>query len=705
VNKPGDALDGFVIGIPEAAYTSGKSFKISYAPITKQTFGDLIKPVSPLITIENGGDYSEKPVYIRVPVKVPDGYFAMGFYYEKNAGQLEGMPLAGFDAESVTLCTSHFSDFFVSIAPEELLKKDINSDFEPGKDDWQFVNNGSCITDGHCMGQSMAAMWYYLTKPDGAKTHLYGQYDNNGKEPKTPDLWQDDSLGYRLCSAVQKDEDITFNTKLENLAGVVWKKVGGEWKYTTNNLGVGDAATWYMFAYSMLTSKQPQMVAVLSNTGSYHALICYRINQGNLYIADPNYPGKTDRRIEYSNGTFKPYNSGANREEIDAGRGESFEKIIYFGNWSMVANEQIAKRWTELKSGTVANDLFPRYNIYFIEGNDPNPYQLTDNEVFTSKKVLFDVYLDDIVPLIYRDGKLLPSDAEGNTELVGGKNNLGFLVMKKVGTKWKYVDFKYVTVIYNELTVNPNPLDGETGKEYVFTANMDSPPAGVKYEWYVNNELKQSSPQNTFKTSFSAAGNYTVSVWAGAGGIELGKDEAKVTIKAGAPVSTGYWQYKSTWQSEIKKVDPVFTGQTSEATLSDGTAHEVMKLKDHSVPGDPWIEFTYDFGWIVSAKNGNFKDKLYAGDEVSIKMDLNYKGVDPAKLSGSARMYCGAFDSYPKENLIEVSNPGGSGSKTVTIPVIQGYGKGATAFIKVHCGGGYQSFEFAYLYEWVPAVP
>jgi len=42
---------------------------------------------------------------------------------------------------------------------------------------------------------------------------------------------------------------------------------------------------------------------------------------------------------------------------------------------------------------------------------------------------------------------------------------------------------------------------------------------------------------------------------------------------------------------------------------------------------------------------------------------LYYVGVDPKKLSGEARMYCGGFDKYPQDNLIRVYNPAGSVSK------------------------------------------
>ena len=140
VSKPGDPLDGFVIKVPPKSYADSRTFKVSSAQITKQTFGSDITPVSPMISVDNGGGYSDEVMYVRVPVKVPEDNFAMGFLYDEKNKQLEGMPLLGSDAESVTVATRHFSNFFVSMIEKALLKKDIDSGFRPGIDDWQFPN-------------------------------------------------------------------------------------------------------------------------------------------------------------------------------------------------------------------------------------------------------------------------------------------------------------------------------------------------------------------------------------------------------------------------------------------------------------------------------------------------------------------------------------------------------------------------------------
>jgi hypothetical protein len=299
ISKTGDALDGFAIDVPPGSYSSSTAFKVSYAPITGQTFGSDITPVSPMISVDNGGAYSDQLIYVTVPVKVPDDDFAMGFIYDATTKQPEGMPLEAVDADSVTVGTRHFSNFFVGMISRALLTNDIDTKFKPGEDDWRFTNYGSYIAQaGHCEGQSLTALWYYVTKPDGANVHLYGSYDNNGNQPATPDLWQDDSLGYRFCSVIQND--IKYgdfaNTFWLNLGGQAVKKVGGVWKLVSVP-GIGDEATWDLFAYSMEATKRPQLVNIWSSAGGGHAMIVYRIYQGNLYVADPNYPADTTRII------------------------------------------------------------------------------------------------------------------------------------------------------------------------------------------------------------------------------------------------------------------------------------------------------------------------------------------------------------------------------------------------------------------------
>lgn len=458
IDKPGDPLDGFIIDVQAGSYAEGKTFTVSSAPIDSQSFGDDINPISPMITIDNGGDYSEEPMIVRVPVKVPDDSFAMGFIYDQESQMLEGLPLVGKDSESVTLATSHFSSVFVSMIKKALLQNDIDSGFRPGIDDWQFPNEGSIVAKkGHCEGQSNTAMWYYCTQPDGPDACLYGRYDNNGNSPATPELWEDDSLAYRFCSMVHKEKNYSLKFWY-NLAGIDWVKQNNTW-VRKDVAGIGDENTFNLFSYSIRATGEPQLVWIRTKTDIGHAMIVYKIVGNALYIADPNYRGNTDRKIIYYSGesSFKPYNSGANRKAIEQGKGLSFDTIAYAGKTAVFPWDVIAKRWTEFKAGTIGNgeDAFLPYEIVVDEGADKKVP--LDGYKASQKKIKISIdygkyqYSFRGGLVIFRDGKQVASflnqgEDDGEIELFPGTNNIGIQVKAQSYGEWYYNDFKYYTV-------------------------------------------------------------------------------------------------------------------------------------------------------------------------------------------------------------------------------------------------------------------
>jgi hypothetical protein len=521
VSKAGDPLDGFVLDVPANSYASNLTFKVSYAPITNQTFGIDITPISPMISVDNGGTFSNNLMYVRVPVKVPDGYFAMGFYYDTTTRQLEGMPLLSTDTDSITIGVRHFSDFFISMISKSLLKTDIDSGFLPGVDDWQFKNNGSYIAPtGHCEGQSLTALWYYVTQPDGPNARLYGRYDNNGDIPATPAFQDDDSLGYRFASVIQDDIQIdATNSFWLNAGGKGFQKDSNQKWQLVNIPGIGDEATWNLFAYSIQATHEPQLVVIWADNGSGHAMIVYRIDGNNLFISDPNYPGKpktgnTERHISYANGIFKPYDSGTNANEIEKGDVTVYGNIQYYAKTTVLSWHTIADRWGELKDKTIGDDKFPNYNPIVFKNDQGAWVALSDDLKTPYDSIAINVLPQPGLTLgvqVYRDGQTLPFDAKGNFNLLPGVNKLGIEIIGLVNNQWNYIDFQYINVVYNGLRIDPPILNGVPDEPYTFTAKVGNLPDKARVDWLVDGVQKKSGADLSLIISFPNEGKHTIS--------------------------------------------------------------------------------------------------------------------------------------------------------------------------------------------------
>jgi hypothetical protein len=460
ISEPGNPLSGLEVKVPAGSYSETRQIKISYSPIEKQPIAAEIHSLTPLIILDNGGGYSSSMMQVKIPVKVPSGQFAMGFSYDAKKGKLKGLPVVKKDTESITLATQYLGPVVVGSINELLLNENIPSSFKPGIDDWQFTNYGSYVApNGHCAGQSISALWYFLNKPDGSDVHLYRTYDNNGNQPKTPDFWQDDSVGYRFASMIQND--INWDSVSMKMFGDLFSGQGDIW-------GTTDADTMKNFAYAMMQSHgEPQEVVIYSLSGSAHAMVVYAVDKDGLSVADPNYPGDTTRRIKFSNGRFQPYNSGANADDIAKGRGTVFEIIRYVPQDSYIDQAKMQNRWTELKTKTIGNDKFPVHQNVWVD-DAGQKHELTDGYKSPNRLIKLQIQATDtnLGGFIYRDGKSLTPNSNGKIELLPGNNKLGIYQVGKVGGDWKYIDFKYINVSYTETSPTPSPSASPSPKPF-----------------------------------------------------------------------------------------------------------------------------------------------------------------------------------------------------------------------------------------------
>lgn len=551
VSKPGTPVDGLEIIIPDSSYISETRFTISYAEIVSHKFGENFSPISPMITVACDGGYSGKLMSITIPVKIPDGHVAIGFYLDETTGKLEGIPVGGVTPNSITLLTRHFlsgnklrgegsslksastgtnkgANIIISSFAESILNLQpiIASGFKPGVDDWEFVNYGSYIAPGgHCAGQNMSAMWYYFEKKP-SEGNLFNKFSDN------PNLWQDNARGYRFSSVLQ-----------EALAG--GKVASFFWKHIDKNQEL-DRLKLYTIAGAMLVTGEPQEIGVYRQNGtssdgtaaySGHSLICYQVslNDGKLFVSDPNKPG-IGQLIEFKNNKFEPYIAKLNGEAAS----NPYPFISYSAKTAWIDWDKIGSRYAEVIKGTIgynAPDTFPSYTI-FVKGKVDSELTdgfSTDSDTLRSrviceaaeffrlteknqKMIRFEVYDESGMKINDWD-----EDDECYVILKPGLNKIGFYIFaKRSGVVDQYsalrnlfVDFKWLNVYYSKLKIDPDPIAGEPDKEIEITARSGgTAPNNAKYVWNFGDGSAEVSVSNDsiVRHKFSSEGIFDVMV-------------------------------------------------------------------------------------------------------------------------------------------------------------------------------------------------
>jgi hypothetical protein len=464
ISKPSDPIDGFEITVPAGGFDESQQFIVSRAEITSHELGSHFSPISPMIRISYGGGYSETPMTVKVPVRVPDGHFAMGFFYDEAAEKLEPIPVQDLDSVSVTLSTRHLSpagaslqkglfrgsgnaigNMVIASIQTSFLDNQatLTSGFEPGRDDWEFPNFGSYVAPGgHCAGQSMTAMWYYYEKRLAGEPALNHRYDTVNDPADANAHWVDNPRGYRFSSTIQEDQN--FDRWIESL------------DFQTQRTHL----SWYAFIFAMLMTGEPQYVLIRNSaTGAGHAMIVYKIipSTGTLCIADPNFPNNKTRVIEYRNGALLPYSSAL----IAGGPGTVFDQIGYAAKTTHIEWPKISERWAEFQNGTIGNDRFPGYTLW--ARNAPGAELIDTLSTYADTLKVHCRSLDTPIYLADTDHLQVfeAYDGEGTYLGKGGSSNKGILAIplkmgdNRIGFYVKgfedeqtleYVDFRWTNV-------------------------------------------------------------------------------------------------------------------------------------------------------------------------------------------------------------------------------------------------------------------
>lgn len=476
-------LDGMQIS---QELSSSSTLSISAAPIEGHTFGSLINPISPLITIHvsNEADELETLYKVSIPISeaVGEDEFMMAFYYDAASGKLEGIPTVAYESNRLTITTTHFSDFFITKVKLALLPDKIYTGFRPEVDGWPYTNYGTYYNpNGICAGMSLTAMHIYANHGG----NLFTKADNDmHPESPTPNFGFDDVHGIVFGDFGQ---DIYVNM-LKVWQSNVWL------------LGLDDAITYRCFAYSMSVTAEPQYVRLGGSTFTGgHAMVAYAIDEKQIFVYDPNYPARRDRIVNFRGGTsgrFDPYNSGDNAESIANGYGRSYDLITYASKSALISTKELEEGYAEY----IANNLYEKYyainDLELVLKNEKGTTVARSKvpEFVCSEKVVDLKYgnqlsgIDENAIFYNHKFEAITGDVtldENNATIIGVYN-----VGKKSGSsRWSWLGFKWFSVKYSKL--DPNLFGtwavSSGGDYYAWTFQADGKAiqeiAGQKYNW------------------------------------------------------------------------------------------------------------------------------------------------------------------------------------------------------------------------------
>ncbi len=549
VSAAGTPLDGLALEVPTGAYSSGKNVTISYADITAHDFGERFDPVTPLIRIDNGGDFAARPMRLRIPLPDLGGRFPVAFYYDRAAGTLEPIAPVGRSDTWLDIAVRHFSEIVVSATQIQLLRDGggFHTLFDPAVNGWSFVNNGPYPeSKGMCAGMSIGAAHFY--RNFSASLLLTSHFDNEQYWFQTPKVWEDDATGIKFCAELQK----TFVT-----ANGFWASSGST--PFDGFVQKSEEDHFWSLCYSLLVVNQPQMLylAVRGNPAApAHAIIAYAYeidaSAGRLKIYDPNYPGSEGTiTFDFTTKKFRPYTSAANAKALAEGSTFSYDQILFIPLSTICDVKEIDRAWQKVGARTIGTGQYPSYELWAVP---------VDNEELPRVKLL-DAATGKTTFLPYRNFtvEIVPADKSVPFSLVGwvdlpsigeiekqdpittlaierpDKDNLvGIQVTAKAaGDKdYSWAGFHWFKIRLQSLWIEPADTIVGVNQELRLVARHNrTAPAGARFEWdFGDGKTASATDDSTITHDWTDQGEYTVSVTMFAPGSSDPAGSAQATV-------------------------------------------------------------------------------------------------------------------------------------------------------------------------------
>jgi alpha-tubulin suppressor-like RCC1 family protein len=394
------------LAIPAGVLPPGSNVSLGLQPVPSGTLPAGRFPLAPVVAVSGPYMRSDSIITVRIPVAGAQGTTPAPF--EIDDATLRPVLVLSSDSNSITIGirtlalpppaspargartgTGTSRQYVVTYAESSSSSDIIDTGFRPGIDDWEFANAGSALEpDGHCIGQSLSMIWYYIERRIGQQRQtLNGAFSRASGFPH-----EYDNRAFRLASVVQHDLGLErgFRERL-------------------NQWLLPDEITWILLVDVLSMTGRPTELSVREAglLGAAHSLVVWRVERstGTVWIADPNKPGDTNRTIHYESSS-KHFDSYVGSERAD-GTPRIYPNI-YLTPLDRADWDAIGSRWQEFDAGTIGAGLFPSAPVsYQPWGTHISPSQIVgDHLVVTDTAEAFQLSTPDgyVVAVRNRDG-------------------------------------------------------------------------------------------------------------------------------------------------------------------------------------------------------------------------------------------------------------------------------------------------------------
>lgn len=523
VPSKGSPIDELAIDVKGNTYPESKEFVVAYYPINSHAFGTDFKPVTPVIEVNNGGDYAGKVMYLSMNISKGDHEKLAPFYYDRATGKLESIPIIGYKDGKLTIALRHFSLIVVGSFEKELfaLGGFYETYFDPSVNGWSFTNSGSWSSIGNCAGMCIGAAFYYQNR--SGTILLKDHFDNHGYWFQTPSLETDDADGIRFASALQYLYDKTWNGAYSELF--------------EENFNSSDEDNFWSMVYSMFMNKEPQLICVgkAVNTEFGHMVLAtsYEFigDEVHFRIYDPNYPNQLNvMKYNLQSNTFLPYISAENTQAILENRYYEFRQIVHIPLSTVVSKREVDALFLKTADHTIASDIFPYYEVYAVptaEGYDEVKLQdatkgiinyLPFNEFTLALKVNLPYVVDSFgIASHFQNPETKEWEIQDPVSLINltkpGNQLLGVHVnANRFNNPKIWTGFQYYKIEYQNIWIEADPEEAQINENIKFQLRSNGKiPDGARIVWDFGNGQKKAIYNDTLTNfSYSAAGSYTV---------------------------------------------------------------------------------------------------------------------------------------------------------------------------------------------------